>query len=210
MFIVYSPEGRSFIGAVQSLPVLKVDPAQRINKIEETELGALKVDVKAQQHTQKDSNAALRAYKKNQTKLPGQVIVNVSEIMTSPVFTININNSIEEAWHLMQAKKVKHLPVLNNAELVGMCSQEDLLARIIVSKSGELEGVKQEQVGDVMQSGVVTTTLDTDIRHVAQALTGYQIDVLVIMSEYHQILGIVTESDLIRRLAKEPPIEIYT
>ncbi|BCN93151.1 hypothetical protein THMIRHAM_09360 [Thiomicrorhabdus immobilis] len=209
MFIVYSPDGRSMIGAVQQLPALKVDPAQRINKIEEAELGALQVNVKSQQHGRKESTA-LNAYKKNQTKESGQIIVNVAEIMVSPVFTININSSIEEAWQLMQAKKIKHLPVLDNAELVGMCSQEDLLARMIVSKEGELEGVKQERVADVMQSGVVTTTIDTDIRHIAQALTGYQIDVLLIMSEYHQILGIVTESDLIRRLAKEPPIEIYT
>lgn len=209
MFIVYSPEGQSFIGAVQNLPVLKVDPAHRINKVEESELGALKTDIESKsQNSQK--NSALNAYKQNQSMSSGQPVVKVAEVMVSPVVTINVNASLEEAWQMMHTKKIKHLPVLDNAELVGMCSQENLLARIIVGKSGELEGVKPEKVADVMHTEVVTTSLDTDIRHVAQALTQYQIDALVIMSEYHQIIGIVAESDLIKRLAKEPPIEIYT
>lgn len=209
MFIVYSPEGQSFIGAVQNLPVLKVDPANRINKVEESELGALKTDIESKsQNSQK--NSALSAYKQNQSMSSGQPVVKVAEVMVSPVVTINVNASLEEAWQMMHTKKIKHLPVLDNAELVGMCSQENLLARIIVGKSGELEGVKPEKVADVMHTEVVTTSLDTDIRHVAQALTQYQIDALVIMSEYHQIIGIVAESDLIKRLAKEPPIEIYT
>ncbi|WP_029407356.1 HPP family protein [Thiomicrorhabdus sp. Milos-T2] len=209
MFIVYSPEGQSFIGAVQNLPVLKVDPAKRINKVEQSELGALKTDIESKSQSN-PKNSALNAYKQNQSTSSGKAVVKVAEVMVSPVVTINVNASLEEAWQIMHSKKIKHLPVLNNAELVGMCSQENLLTRIIVGKSGELEGVKPEKVVDVMHTEVVTTNLDTDIRHVAQALNQYQIDALVIMSEYHQIIGIVTESDLIRRLAKEPPIEIYT
>jgi CBS-domain-containing membrane protein len=136
-------------------------------------------------------------------------VVKVAEIMSSPVETIDIDDSLETAWQLMQKHSIKHLPVIDNGELVGICSQTNLLGRVIVSNSGELEGVKPEKVGQVMQSEVVTTSLDTDIRHVAQVLTEYQIDALLIMSEYHKILGIVTESDLISRLAKEPPVELY-
>lgn len=202
MFIVYSPEGRSFIGAVQNLPALKVEPAKRINKIDETD------EERKEKHTPKKSGA-LDAYKNNQQESKRSIIVKVSEIMVSPVITVGANNTLEEAWNLMKDNSIKHLPVLDDAELVGMCSQSDLLGRIIVSKSGDLEGVKPERVKDVMHSEVVTTSLDTDIRHIAQALTGYQIDALVIMNEYHQILGIVSEGDLIRRLAKEPPIELY-
>ena len=202
MFIVYSPEGRSFIGAVQNLPVLKVDPVKRINKIDGTG-----VESKEKQTPKK--SGALDAYKNNQQESKRSVVVKVSEIMVSPVITVGANNTLEEAWNLMKTNSIKHLPVLDQAELVGMCSQSDILGRIIVSKSGELEGVKPEKVKDVMHSEVVTTSLDTDIRHIAQALTGYQIDALVIMNEYHQILGIVSEGDLIRRLAKEPAIELY-
>ncbi|MDX1353296.1 MAG: CBS domain-containing protein [Thiomicrorhabdus sp.] len=210
MFIVYSPEGQSFIGAAHNLPALKVDPAQRINKVQETELQGLKVDIEHNEPQQKKQNNPLTAYSENQSNRERRVIVKVAEVMSSPVIQVDINTSIEQAWRLMEKHSIKHLPVLNNGELVGMCSQANLLGRLIVSKTGELEGVKRELVADVMQAEVVTTTLETDIRHIAQALSEYQIDVLVIMSEYQKILGIVTESDLISRLAKEPPIELYT
>ena len=210
MFIVYSPEGQSFIGALQNLPALKIDPAQRINKVEETELEGLKVDIESKEAQGKSLNSALEAYNENRSNSQRRLVVKVSEIMTSPVVQVEVDNTLEYAWRLMEKKNIKHLPVLDNGELVGMCSQTDLLGRLIISKSGSLEGVKPELVRDVMQEGVVTTTLDTDIRHIAQALTQYQIEALVIMSDYQKILGIVTESDLISRLAKEPPIELYT
>ena len=187
---------------MQNLPVLKGDPAKSINKVDGTD------EETKEKYTPKKSGA-LDAYKNNQQKSKRSVVVKVSEIMVSPVITVGVDNTLEEAWNLMKTNSIKHLPVLDQAELVGMCSQLDILGRIIVSKSGELEGVKPEKVKDVMRSEVVTTSLDTDIRHIAQALTGYQIDALVIMNEYHQILGIVSETDLIKRLAKEPPIELY-
>lgn len=209
MFIVYSPEGQSFVGAVQNLPMLKVDPAKRINKVQETELSSLKVDVGHSKANTKQ-HSALNAYSETQSNSKGRLVVKVSEVMVSPVVDVQIHTPIEEAWRLMESHNIKHLPVFDNGELVGMCSQSDLLGRMIVSKSGQLEGVKPEQVADVMHIGVVTTAMDTDIRHVAQALTEYQIDALLIMSEYQKLIGIVTESDLIKRLAKEPPIELYT
>ena len=130
--------------------------------------------------------------------------------MSSPVIAVNDTETIENAWHLMVKEKIKHLPVMNNGELVGMCTQANILGRVIIDKSGGLEGVKPESVEEIMNPMVVTTTGDTDVRHVAQALTGFDMDALIVMDEYKNISGIITESDLIRRLANEPPLELYT
>ena len=198
MFMVYSPEGQSFIGAAQNLPVLRVDPAKRINKVEDTSLDEVKVDVKdSSAHAQKKE--ALNAYKQNQQSKKRRVIVKVAEIMSSPVISVQSNASLENAWYLMEVDN-----------LVGICSQTDLLARMVIGREGQIEGVKRETVLQVMHPQVVTTSADTEIRHVAQALTEYEIDSLVIMNEYQKVIGIVTEKDLISRLAQEPPIEIYT
>jgi len=210
MFIVYSPEGQSFIGAAQNLPALKLDPAKRINKIEDPELEGLNVDVKQPKTSGNKENNALDAYKENQKDSQRRLVVKGSEIMSTPVITIDEGSSLEDAWYLMQKHHIKHLPVISQGELVAMCSQTDLLARVVVSKTGELEGVKPEKVSDIMKTGVVTTTLETDIRHIALALTDYDIDALLIMGEYQKIMGIVTEGDLINRLATEPPLELYT
>lgn len=209
MFMVYSPEGQSFIGAAQNLPVLKVDPAKRINRVEDTELSGVKVDVKDSNSSQKKE--ALNAYKKNQQNSgERRVIVSVAEIMSTPVISVQSNASLENAWALMQKHNIKHLPVMDVDSLVGICSQTDLLARMLVGRDGQIEGVKRETVAQVMHPQVITTTAETEIRHVAQVLTEFDVDSLVILNDYQKLLGIVTEKDLITRLAQEPPIEIYT
>lgn len=207
MFVVYSPEGQSFIGSVQQLPMLRVDPAKRINRVDQDDLPALNVDQDTPQ--QPNSKKALIAYKDNQ-KTKRRVVVKAAEIMSSPVIVISALATLEEAWQLMKDERIKYLPVINESELVGICSQTNLLARVIVDKDGNLEGVKPELIEDIMNPMVVTTTGDIDVRHLAEALTEFDIGALVVTDAYQKILGIVTEKDLIKRLAKEPPIEIYT
>jgi acetoin utilization protein AcuB len=211
MFIVYAPEGRSFIGQKPKIPPLKVDPIMRVNPLEEDVLEGGDPELKEESHLQKPSRSALavKAYKVTQTDKHRRVVVKVSEIMSSPVILISDENSLEEAWLLMQEHKVSYLPVIKSGELVGLCSQADLLGRMIVSKKGQLEGVKQETVAEVMQAQVTTTLGDTDIRHVAKVLSDYDLGALVIMNAFSEVEGIVTEGDLIERLANDPPVELY-
>ena len=211
MFIVYAPEGKSFIGQKPKLPPLKVNPLTPIHSIDEDVLEGGKSDLNATLNPQKKqkSDSAVHAYEVNQSDKRRRVVVKVAEIMSSPVVLVSDENSLEEAWLLMQKHKVSYLPVMKAGVLVGLCSQADLLGRVIVSKDGVLEGVKQEIVAEVMQSQVVTTQGDTDIRHVAQVLSDYGVGALVIMGESAEVVGIITEGDLVKRLAKDPPVELY-
>ncbi len=52
----------------------------------------------------------------------------VSSIMTKDVFTINENESIDNAISVMAEKKIKRLPVLDNNKLVGIVTATDILA----------------------------------------------------------------------------------
>ena len=211
MFIVYAPEGKSFIGQTPKAPPLRVGPVMPVNPVEEDVLDGEKADLKASYHAQKHqkSDSAVHAYEVNQADKRRRVVIKVAEIMSSPVVLISDESSLEEAWLLMQEHKISYLPVVKSGTLVGLCSQADLLGRVIVSKEGGLEGVKQETVAEVMHAQVVTTSGETDIRHVAQVLSNYGVGALVIMSEFNEVIGIVTEGDLVKRLANNPPVEIY-
>lgn len=207
MFVVYSPEGRSFIGATQPIPTLKVDPSTRVNPVEEDVLDG--IDVDSEEPSAQQKGVAINAYLTNQKDKSRRVVVKVSEIMSSPVEVISSENSLEDAWIRMKDGKIAHLPVMGENQLVGICSQTDLLGRVIVGKGGDLEGVKPETVADIMTTQVVTTQADTDIRHVAMVLTEYQIGALVVMNQLEKPIGIVTRGDLVKRLANDPPVELY-
>ncbi len=211
MFVVYSPEGQSFIGASQSVPPLKVEPIRRSNAVGEEPKDLFSLDAGAdfQQSQYQANSVALSVYQGKQKNRTRRVVVKVSEIMSTPVKTIFSESTVEEAWKLMQEHKIEHFPVLHLDNLVGICSQRDLLKRVIVGDNGILEGAKRETVADVMRDQVVTTAADTDIRHVANVLIQYEIGALVVMNVFQQPIGIVTRGDIIKRLGNAPPLELY-
>lgn len=208
MFMVYSPEGQSFIGAVQNLPVLKVDPATRVNQA--TEVGLEYMSLEPDHSNPNFQNdQALKQYRGVKHVNERKLIVKAFEIMASPVLTVDPNTSLREAWQLMQQHDIHHLPVLSDRKLVGIFSKSDLLNRVILDKNNEIEEVRSERVEEIMSSQVVATQPDTDIREVALALTEYDIGALPIVTSNEALLGIVTLSDLVKRLSQTPPVELY-
>jgi CBS domain-containing protein len=58
----------------------------------------------------------------------------VKEIMSSNLFSLTPDNSVEEAMVLMTGKHVRHLPVFDNNKFVGIISIGDVLKSIISNK----------------------------------------------------------------------------
>lgn len=55
----------------------------------------------------------------------------VSEIMSSPVFTIHPDQTVEEAMALMSARRIRHLPVVEGEKLLTVISLNDVVRNII-------------------------------------------------------------------------------
>lgn len=72
----------------------------------------------------------------------------VSRIMSSPVIFVTPGQSSEECLSIMSNNRLRHLPVLDNGELVGLVSIGDLVKDIIA----ELE-FSNEQLVDYIHGG---------------------------------------------------------
>jgi CBS domain-containing protein len=55
----------------------------------------------------------------------------VSEIMTSEVITVDANQPLEDCMSLMIDKNIRHLPVCEGKELLGVLSVRDVLKEVI-------------------------------------------------------------------------------
>lgn len=58
----------------------------------------------------------------------------VSEIMTRNVLCVSPDSTNEECMALMAAKRIRHLPVVKDSEVIGMLSIRDLVADIIAER----------------------------------------------------------------------------
>ncbi len=65
--------------------------------------------------------------------------MQVHEIMTSPVITVTPDQSIEHCMQLVTEHRIRHLPVVEGGELVGMISIGDLVNAIISMQADTIQ-----------------------------------------------------------------------
>lgn len=69
--------------------------------------------------------------------------MTVGEAMTRDVITASPSDSIDEGLELMTDRRIRHLPIVSEGELVGIVSIGDLVKRKISASEAEAEALKQ-------------------------------------------------------------------
>jgi CBS domain-containing protein len=129
----------------------------------------------------------------------------VRDIMSSPVLVIGPETTLPTANALMKQHNIRHLPVVENGRLVGIISRGDLREASITAginaDSYELHFMLDRlTMGKLMSRRVFSVTPDAFIVHAAELMTENKIACLPVVDEKGGVVGIVTESDLLRML----------
>ena len=67
----------------------------------------------------------------------------VSEIMSAPVMTVAPGDSVNHCMKLVTDKRVRHLPVVDNGNVVGVLSIGDLVKAVIDDQAEQLEHLQR-------------------------------------------------------------------
>lgn len=128
----------------------------------------------------------------------------VGQIMTSPLLTITPDRPMLDASHLMDMNHVRYLCVSDKDEIVGIISMRDLARYYVDSEGGpirDLDGVYRP-LGVLIRSmieAVEKIASERTVLEAAQRMAEKQIGSLLVI-EAGEIVGIVTETDLVRKV----------
>lgn len=71
----------------------------------------------------------------------------LKEVMTSGMYTVTMNTSVEQCMALMEAHHIRHLPVVEDDQLVGLISIRDVMVAAIENKESEIKGLENYIIG---------------------------------------------------------------
>ncbi len=63
--------------------------------------------------------------------------------MTTEVYTAKTDQTVNDCMTVMTEKRIRHLPVVENGEVVGLISIGDLVQAIIADQQAEIEQLAQ-------------------------------------------------------------------
>jgi CBS domain-containing protein len=71
----------------------------------------------------------------------------VRDIMTSPVFTVGVDHTVDDCMRIVTAKRIRHLPVMQGDKVLGVVSIGDLVQKIISTQGETIQYLQEYIVG---------------------------------------------------------------
>ena len=71
------------------------------------------------------------------------VTTKVHEVMSSPVITVDTHKRVEECMNIMTDSHLRHLPVVENGQLLGLLSIGDLVKEAIAEQAELIKQLEQ-------------------------------------------------------------------
>ena len=132
--------------------------------------------------------------------------MKVKEIMSSPVETLDRNDTLSLAEDLMTMKRIRHLPVLEEGLLAGIVTQRDLFHAGLSTAMGfgskaQKEFMRTVLVKEVMTEAVISILPEAEVAEAARLMLEKKIGCLPVVSK-GQLVGMISESDLVRLVAR--------
>jgi len=129
----------------------------------------------------------------------------VRDWMTTNPITIDADESIVKALHILKEKDVRRLPVLKDGKLVGLVTERMLLT-FSPGKSTTLDAwevqylLAQTPVTAAMNPHPHTVNPDTDLADCAQILPARKLNGITVVDDTGTLVGILTTTNALEAL----------
>ncbi len=136
----------------------------------------------------------------------------VRDVMPRKMVTISESDRLSTVEDIMTLGRVRHMPVVHGGKLVGVVSERDLL-RSSLSNLTEFGNDERRaflhvvEIGRVMSAPAVTIGPRNTVEEAARVMAEKKIGCLPVVDEDDMLLGLITETDVLRYFAGMRPID---
>jgi CBS domain-containing protein len=123
-------------------------------------------------------------------------MLTVSELMSRELVTVGETEPLRAVEDLLRRHGIRHLPVVRGQRLVGLLTHRDFLAAL--EKDRARTHAEPLWACDFMTVDLVTVNPETPVQEAVRLLLEKKIGCLPVVDEADRLLGILTESDLVR------------
>lgn len=137
--------------------------------------------------------------------------MKIADLMTTKLLTVGPDDSVEGAVRLLQQRGVRHLLVLDGSELVGILSDRDIKRALdpqkrkrtkMLNLGGLFFLLEPILVREIMTKDPTAIAPDATAQEAAQLMVSKRFGALPVVKG-SKLVGIVTETDLLRFFAKK-------
>jgi len=128
--------------------------------------------------------------------MEGNMEISVEEYTSPALVMVNIEDSLDRALELMQSNGIRHLPVEDKGNVVGIVSERDVMTHM-----GKNWAIMMN-MSDVMNTDVLTVYRKQNLGEVAMELSRQKIGSALVLDDSGEIFGIFTTTDALNALVE--------
>lgn len=118
--------------------------------------------------------------------------LKVCDRMSSPVETAPVDMSVIQAGRIMETRRIKRLPVVDEGQLLGLVTQTDIMRGLVALSP-------LRAVSDIMNREVATIQANATVAEAARVMASKDISCVVALHR-RDVAGILTEKDMLKRV----------
>lgn len=148
----------------------------------------------------KKTNATLK-YKET-VQAPTQVSTKATyayDLMSKPTITLDEESNVEQAKILLTQHNIRHLPIVNKSgNIMGMISDRNIA--LCDSKA---------TLKEIMTVDIIAAEAHTLLHEIARAMLDHKINSIPILDKERIPIGIITSTDILASVLKNPNINLF-
>ena len=124
----------------------------------------------------------------------------VADVMSRPVLTVEVGESLWDAWQLLFVSGLRHLVVIDaNGASLGVLSDRNILAEVPATA----DHLSARRVSDVLAMvPLVSVGPEDSPLTAARVMATNSVEAVPVIDSAGRLVGVVTESDIVRWLVR--------